>query len=574
MEPTWNPTARFLITISALKEEELRKVFDVLLKRHVVNVLVINGTEDAHLYTYNPYDNFACGKYYKDIISYGVCLQATNNLYPNKLVTGLRNCTLIATVPQRPPYSEDPSRMPAGAPKTLGVEQHLFIEFGKTEGFNVIFNYEYENDVYSKIASNMKVTGTMSKLQNNKTDAIFGSIPMTSRRSDAFECLYGHLDFHDDLRFFVKSASYVPNWKYVYLEFSPLVWCLLLLVFLSYSTIVILMHPTEDKVDCMLNLLRALFLNSLKMPDRVSVKLLTFVDMNSDDDNILQVIHSSAITPVVARDATTKSLFRHQGYLISAKTAAEFTALFQNLLKDPTWNPYALFLIVVRSLKAEELKKVFDVLLKTHVINVQVMNYTDDPHLYTYNPYDNFACGKYYKDIISYGVCLQATDLYPNKLVTGLRNCTLRTTVPHRIPFAIDPSQPDVDKRLKLGIEQYLFKLIGETEYFKVNFSYNVENVFSPINSNMEASGPMAMLQNNETDVMLGCCVLSEVRADAFTYLNGHLDYHDDFTFCSKECTLYTYMEICLFRIQSYSMEHTIVSIPVVFHNSDLPAPC
>uniref|UniRef100_A0A2H1VMI1 SFRICE041949.2 n=1 Tax=Spodoptera frugiperda TaxID=7108 RepID=A0A2H1VMI1_SPOFR len=271
-EPTWNPTARFLIVINSLKEEDLKKVFDVLLKTHVINVLVVNGTDDAHLYTYNPYDNFACGKYYKDIISYGVCLQATNNLYPNKLVTGLRNCTLRANVPHRPPFSENPAKLPAGVPKSLGIEQHLFMELGKTEGFNVIYNYEYENKVYSTIGPTMKVKGTMSKLQNNITDVIFGSVPLTSSRSDAFESLYGHMDFCDDLRFVVKSASYVSTWKYVYWGFSPLVWWLVLLVFLSYSIIVILMLRAEDKVDVILNLLRALLSHSLRMPDRVSVK--------------------------------------------------------------------------------------------------------------------------------------------------------------------------------------------------------------------------------------------------------------------------------------------------------------
>uniref|UniRef100_A0A2H1VMH4 SFRICE003514.2 n=1 Tax=Spodoptera frugiperda TaxID=7108 RepID=A0A2H1VMH4_SPOFR len=266
-----------------------------------------------------------------------------------------------------------------------------------------------------------------------------------------------------------------------------------------------------------------------------SDKIITFVDMSSGDDHILQTIHSSAVTSIVSKDIATQSSFRHQGYLITAKTAREFTEYFQNLLEDPGWNPTARFLIIISLLKEEDLKKVFYVLLKTHVINVLVVNGTDDAHLYTYNPYDNFACGKYYKDIISYGVCLQATNnLYPNKLVTGLRNCTFRASVPHRIPFGIDPSQPDVDKRLKLGIEQYLFKLLGETEHFEVNFTYGVDNTYSPINGKMKASGPLAKLQNNESDVMLGCVVLSEVRGDVFTYLHGYLDYHDDLRFFVK----------------------------------------
>ncbi|KAJ8730987.1 hypothetical protein PYW08_002400 [Mythimna loreyi] len=169
--------------------------------------------------------------------------------------------------------------------------------------------------------------------------------------------------------------------------------------------------------------------------------------MNPEDYEILKAVHFSIGTTIVFRQATTQSYFSHQGYIINACNATEFTEYFKYLLEDPTWNPSSKFIIVVRLLDEVELKNIFDELLKRHVVNVLVVNGTDNTQLYTYNPFDNYACGKYYNNVISYGLCSNTTrNLFPNKYVTGLRNCTLRTAAPHHPPYSINPELADDDR--------------------------------------------------------------------------------------------------------------------------------
>ena len=268
-DPTWNPSSRFVIVIRSLEEDELKKIFDELLARHVVNVLLVNGTNDAHLYTYNPFDNYACGKYYNDVISYGLCSNATHNLFPNKLVTGLRNCTFLATVAHQPPFSINP-KLAENHRLTLGAEPYLFQLLGELEHFKVNFSFFDSNGLFTTITRDMKVEGPLAKMTNNETDAMLGMDLLVATRSNAFTYLHGYLDYYDELRFYVKRASYVENWKNLYLEFRPLVWGLLLIVYVMYLTVMIIILRAQDKTNVMLNLLKMFVSSGATIPHQMS----------------------------------------------------------------------------------------------------------------------------------------------------------------------------------------------------------------------------------------------------------------------------------------------------------------
>lgn len=270
-DPWWNPSTRFLIVITSLEENELKKVFDELLKRHVIDVLLVNGTDNAHLYTYNPFDNYACGKYYSDIMSYGWCSDTIKNIFANKLVTGLRNCTLRATVQHLPPFSINLTKVAIKNRMSLGTEQYIFQLLSERERFNIDYSFYYD-ERYTTVSSDMKVVGPLAKVQNNETEVMFGSLFLVSSRTEAFTYLHGYMDFVDELLFFVKRASLNPAWKNVYLEFQPLVWWLLLLIFLIYSTLIIVLVRAEDKTEIMLKLLQNLLSHGCNIPYRPSVK--------------------------------------------------------------------------------------------------------------------------------------------------------------------------------------------------------------------------------------------------------------------------------------------------------------
>ncbi|KAH9629723.1 hypothetical protein HF086_001536 [Spodoptera exigua] len=261
MDPYWNPYGRFLIIIDSLEESDLRDIFDVLLRSRAINTLVINGTSDAHLYTYNPFDKYACGRYYTDIINFGLCSETSENLYPNKLVTGLKNCTFRASLGHRPPFTIDPLK--SENKKTIpGTEEYIFKVLSEKEQFNVIYNYSYDAYLYSSVFPNMTASGPMIMLQNNETDIIFGGMMMVVSRAQAFTYLCGYHDYNDELQFVVKIAPLVPIWKTVYKEFHPTVWMLLLLAFVVYTSMMIFLLQAKDKGEVALELLDNLVLHS------------------------------------------------------------------------------------------------------------------------------------------------------------------------------------------------------------------------------------------------------------------------------------------------------------------------
>lgn len=312
-DPTWNPFARFLIVIRSLKEDELKTIFDELLRYFVINVIVVNGTNDAEIYTYNPYENYGCGKFYNNVISYGLCKRKQGNLFPNKLVTGLRNCTIGATVVKRAPYGIHPSESSIKMP---GTEQYIFKILADTEGFNVNFTYDHDRRFFTIIGEKMDVVGPLDKLQKNVTDVMFGGTVLVSRRADVFTYLHGHLDYEDELLFLVKRASFTAVWKTAYLEFHPYVWSILLVVFLLYSTIMNILLRAEDKSEIMLKLLNSLLLHGVRIPERLTVKFFFIIWvwfaylMNSIYQSSLVSLTSN---PIMDHQVTTeKDLVRHK----------------------------------------------------------------------------------------------------------------------------------------------------------------------------------------------------------------------------------------------------------------------
>ncbi|XP_026732799.1 uncharacterized protein LOC113497445 [Trichoplusia ni] len=259
-----------------------------------------------------------------------------------------------------------------------------------------------------------------------------------------------------------------------------------------------------------------------------------YVDMNPDDDELLRGLHSTATVPLVLRLPTARLPVSNSGYLITARTVEAFCNGFKDMLRDFKWNPSARILIVIKSLKQFELKTIFDVLLKQHVINVVVVNGTDDALLYTYNPFDHYGCGRNYKHVEALGPCLQTdTNLFPNKLVTGLRNCTLRASVPHRPPFAINPAR--VKKGTKMGAEQYALQLITEPEEIKVKYTYDFDfETYTTITPDSEIDGPLDKLNKGEADVMFGSAMVVLSRIEAFTFITGYLDVNDEILFLVK----------------------------------------
>ncbi|KAJ0175543.1 hypothetical protein K1T71_008702 [Dendrolimus kikuchii] len=293
------------------------------------------------------------------------------------------------------------------------------------------------------------------------------------------------------------------------------VFCVVFTLVRSYSaTLTPFSIRNENSNLCIINILQTYYSNGNQT---------VYVDINSEDLETLKAIHLSQVIGIISRKTNQMSITYIDGYLIHVRNTATFINNFANLTRETTWNPSGKFLIVMESLEEIELRSIFNVLLKCRVRDVVILS---GVQMYTYNPFENYSCGKYYSRIISLGSCLNFTeDLFPDKLVNGVKNCTINIGTTHWPPYAV--------------IEQYILRVIAGKEQFHANFSsrYDAEN-FTTISLDLTASGPMDMLQKNETDIMIGGLLLIPSRASVFDYLHGHLDLYDTVNIVVKKASL------------------------------------
>ncbi|KAL0880629.1 hypothetical protein ABMA27_001858 [Loxostege sticticalis] len=260
-EGPWQPLAKFLIIFNEI-EEDLRVIFDELLKFHVINALVIDATVNNNLYTYNPFENYGCGKRYERIIYYGKCLQPkVENLFPDKLVTGFKNCTFNIEAMHWPPYSINPQISAV----SIGAEQYIFKLLARLENFKINFTYTNNAENLSTVDENMTVTGPLKSMKDNVVDITIGGMVLKSERASAFDIIWSHMSLVDEVVILVRKAKKLYTWQYIFLEFSPVVWLMLALAFVAYAMFVVTAFKVEDKALLVMNMFGALLAHSIKV---------------------------------------------------------------------------------------------------------------------------------------------------------------------------------------------------------------------------------------------------------------------------------------------------------------------
>lgn len=260
---------------------------------------------------------------------------------------------------------------------------------------------------------------------------------------------------------------------------------------------------------------------------------ITYVDINSGDSEVLKTINTISRQLVISRTTSAKLKIPHRGYLIFAGNSKDFIKHFSNLKQEATWNPSKKFIIIVKKVNKNELSNIFHELLVLHVNNVIVINGTNTAEIYTYNAFENYACGKYFERIIEFGQCLNLNvkNLFPNKFITGFSKCTFTAAVPHFPPFSIFPDRNELKMYLP-GTEQFAFEMIADQEKFKINYSYiDFADTFSTVDEDMTATGILNFIETNKSDIVVGYLILTHTRAMPFEYLYAHQAYTDEFTY-------------------------------------------
>ncbi|CAG4937782.1 unnamed protein product [Parnassius apollo] len=224
-----------------------------------------------------------------------------------------------------------------------------------------------------------------------------------------------------------------------------------------------------------------------------------------------------------------KVVYYNEGYLITAKNLRDFKDKFMFLSMEEGWKPDVDFLLIFNEIELSEINDVFKILLHYHVYKVLVINGASNTNVYTYNPFENYGCGKVFTRTISYGKCLEAniTKSFFYKPVTGLRNCTFNVAFCDANLYVI--ARNNYQKKGKpTGVEPFIMQILTELEQFNVKYTYQFDpEEGSIIGDDMMAYGPIRSIQKGDVDIMMGGLILKHNRILAFSYLNGYYTYND-----------------------------------------------
>jgi hypothetical protein len=269
----------------------------------------------------------------------------------------------------------------------------------------------------------------------------------------------------------------------------------------------------------------------------------TYVDMQYDDNHILSTIYSKHLIPLTNRQPYINVTTFNGAYLILAKSVPVFVNKFLGVVRQSKWNPRVRFLLIIESFDMQEIRNVFDQFLMHHVVNVHVLD-GSTLELYTYNPFEEYGCGRRYDQVVYNGECVKEVinELYPPKFTSGLRNCSFNVVASSNWPpYSVDLESQNNGVEQTKGIEQFLVESFSELEHFNINYIYIDGDHYSMVSANMSASGSLGRLQNNEAVMHIGGMLLSSKRIDAFDSIYSHVIYDDAIVFYL--------MLLCMFNV-------------------------
>lgn len=265
----WNPRAKFILVIYKLDDNFIRKMFLKLMRMHIINISIIGLiNENIRIVTYDPFDNFGCGRSFDQITEYNYCPNPSEiNLYPDKLKNGFKNCSLTSIMSDLPPFVISDEEH--NSTYVRGMEPFIMKMLAEMEGFNNNFVCCEPEENVPNVLENWTATESLGALQRNEADFAVGGHVALLNRAILFDYLFTYNELNDFISLITYPAEPLERWKEVYIEFSPSVWLLILLIFILYYLIVIYFFKRKstndiavDKITIALIMLDCLFSHS------------------------------------------------------------------------------------------------------------------------------------------------------------------------------------------------------------------------------------------------------------------------------------------------------------------------
>ncbi|XP_063374818.1 uncharacterized protein LOC134662502 [Cydia amplana] len=234
------PDALYIIIMPDLKNDFIQ-IFHTLWKYHIINTLIIvtETNNSASVYSYFPYSEGGCGRNYNNTIKISDCNSVKKSDIMDSIreydIPVLKNCVLQVGTHNYPPIvisDIDPKNKLA-----VGIEIDLLNILASLENISLNYVFFPEYVEFGHVSDNFTVTGILKKLYDNEVDLVIGAFALNSQRALFFDFIWSHFAYEDSFVTVTPSAGLLERWRIIYIVFKPLVWLLLLFIFLLCSVL-------------------------------------------------------------------------------------------------------------------------------------------------------------------------------------------------------------------------------------------------------------------------------------------------------------------------------------------------
>ncbi|CAO1443385.1 unnamed protein product [Diamesa serratosioi] len=248
---SWSPHANVLLYIDRGDDEWRELVgnfFKTFWKYWLLNVSIMVPdpvTYVQNIFTAFPYARGNCEGNQDHFLQLGICQDAKIipqgvNIFPVKVPANMNGCTVKIATLIYPPYIlpvQNGQNWGNNVNITNGIEIQIIKAIAKQANFAAQFHVLDESENWGQIfPHNSTGTGMMSAFLKHQTDIAVGSLKPNLERHTVFDYTVQYMQ--DATVWVVSVADKIPNWRKIFLVFTPTVWAMSAIVYLLSSILV------------------------------------------------------------------------------------------------------------------------------------------------------------------------------------------------------------------------------------------------------------------------------------------------------------------------------------------------
>lgn len=195
--------------------------------------------------TWFPYAKGNCEGDHNEFIQLGICEDSKIipdgvNIFPEKIPVNMNGCPVKIATLIYPPYilpALNGKNLGNNVNLTTGIEIKIVQSIAQQANFSPKFHILDESENWGRIfPHNKSGTGMMGEFMKHHTDIAVGSLKPDYERHKTFDFTVQYME--DTTVWVVLIADEIPNWRKIFLVFTPTVWTLTAVAYLLSSILV------------------------------------------------------------------------------------------------------------------------------------------------------------------------------------------------------------------------------------------------------------------------------------------------------------------------------------------------